>query len=90
MAAEEFSERRFVAWVIGSPQGGASLGVAVLYVLLVIVRQMSENSPVKSLEELNHTYPRLIDSLPDLGRMGKNGGQPDGMGDSLTCAIYLP
>lgn len=66
MAAEEFSERRFVAWIIGSPQGGASLGVAVLYVLLVIVRQMSENSPVKSLEELNHTYPRLIDSLPDL------------------------
>jgi hypothetical protein len=66
VAAEEFSERRLVAWVIGSPQGGAGLGVAVLYVLLVIARQIPEASALTGLQELGSKHPMLLESLPDL------------------------
>lgn len=66
MASEEISERRLVAWIIGSPQGAAGLGVAVLYVLLVIARQMPETSAITGLEELKDKHPHLLESLPDL------------------------
>ena len=66
MAAEEFNERRFVAWIIGSPQGATGLAVAVLYVLLVVARQVPEASAVTGLQELGSKHPKLLASLPDL------------------------